>query len=952
MNDWKQRATQAAEAVYEAFMQQVVEQKVLADRIYPMSEEQAKRIANNTHINHHPVRLMSISGKGGWDDDPEKFERYAKNTNITLLDHLLSVVRGSLVLAALDWLAQNPDMDDALLKKRLAWIAVIAFMHDLDKDLELARNTELTLEMVTERMQRYDLAAFMVAFGAELDAVQLLYLLEKVEATQSHRHQANVPRETEILPQYVRLADKLDGVWVSSDADKGGIQGVLKRLQKDEGALHSDFLKQWQALDIFDPHHPFLLDELQRWLSLLCRRQTGVPPLLEMHLDGRLFMLLPADKFAAVVEAGSAKLCAALPFQLELFISTRGVPALYNSNPTHEECLSFIEKSSLDSLRDLFRIKARYQTELADKLDDLLDNADLAPRFPAKTPGASVHLYSSFKDMSEDALNLLRKAAHLILLLNLKVDAKPKDGVPDPEQREAALLQGLENQRPDWIAEIDDGSAESKSTRRVITALWVVMQAEEEAEIDEAVWEADGLLQHWLEGNGDTPGFSQFITGKGAQVAAAVKQHFQQLLHGKRIRVENEEKFKGRCLFTDQPVDLKDSIDSALGLYEVKTSAFSGRDNRPETVTSEKAHTNVSPVSIAEHRLRAAAHAIQGGKAEGVPSLISSPVTCGLFGGLRLTNDQSLGAFSLYDLSRQEIKKGKVLVGMEMYQARYRMARFERMANKTKEQVNQLGMMLRATRRIGRPIHIFRGLPMQRREFFYYDALPRLLAGLIGGNALRLEQLPNAIRQIELAQFILEAPGLGYDVLRLYATPSTRLQGVCLVWCDVIKRDTVTKNILDDLEDVFYEEQKNMSEADGALVQLGQIAAGIQKYVGTGDSTSEQMLVFKLCVNAVNEARLAGQIDEQSLIYAIAGELEQNLIRKGKAAAKEHRADKSLTDGCLDVAGLFVRDVWRNAMNSHAPSQKRRRILGSIYRMAFLQAHKARVSQKKAEAET
>lgn len=548
MSDWQQRATTAAEIVYDTFMKQVLETHVLADRAHPMSEPQQKRVVKGTHINPHPVRLMTISGKGGWNKDPEKAARYAKNMNITLLDHLLSVVRGSLVLASLDWLAQNPEMEETLLKRRLAWIAAIAFMHDLDKDLQLPRNSELTPEMVAKQQQKYGLTEFLSSFGVELNGAQLLYLLEKVEATQSHRHPPSPlpPRETEILSQYVRLADKLDGVWASSDPEKGGIQGVLKRLQNDEGSLHSDFLREWQALELFDPHHPFLLDELQRWLSFLCRRITGFPPLLEMHLDGRLVVLLPTAHFTEIIAAALEKLCATLPFQLELDVSVRGVPALYNGQPTYAELQAFIQEHPLNkSFQDLFRIKASYQASLTDELDGLLDDYGLSPRFPTKTTGASVHLYSSFADLEHEAIQRLRKAAHLILLLNLKVKAKAKDGIPEPEQRETLLLQNIEAERPAWIEAIADGTAESASTRRIVTALWATVASEEDDDIHDTIWEAEGLLQSWLEGNEQTSGFNRFITGKGAEVSAAVQQHFRQLLQGERISVDHEKKIAG-----------------------------------------------------------------------------------------------------------------------------------------------------------------------------------------------------------------------------------------------------------------------------------------------------------------------------------------------------------------------------------------------------------------------
>ena len=137
-----------------------------------------------------------------------------------------------------------------------------------------------------------------------------------------------------------------------------------------------------------------------------------------------------------------------------------------------------------------------------------------------------------------------------------------------------------------------------------------------------------------------------------------------------------------------------------------------------------------------------------------------------------------------------------------------------------------------------------------------------------------------------------------------------------------------------------------MDEKDGALVRFGVAAAGIQQNPGGRASTSEELLVFKLCLEAVNQARRNDQDDEKSLVYAVAGELETNLVRKQKAAAKKWRDEKNLIDGCFNVAELFVKEVWLGVLKGKAPSQKSRRVLSSIYRMAFLKTHREHSQEK------
>lgn len=931
---WMERATQLAGQVYADFMAQVVERHVFHknDRLGSLGSQQEKAIDQNKQIDRRIPRLMAISGKGGWHPDPVKWERYAKNTNVTLLDHLLSTVRGAVLLYALDGLGRNPDMDEARLRALLSRIAVIAFLHDLDKMLELERGAELPLEDVAAALERYGIPAFLEHAGLEpLTADQARYLIEKVESSESGRHFPEVlpARDYERLTGYVGLADKLDGVWLSSEPDKGGLDGVLNRLRKDS-TLHEDLLRHWKAVDLYDPHHPFLLDELQRWLSFMSVHLAGVPPLIEVHQDGRLFVLLPGWGYDGIVEEATKRLCRHLPFTLEMTISVRGLPALQNGTPGHEALRAFVDELPARDLGRLFLVKASLQDRLTPRLDERLGELGLSPRWP-KQGGALITPYPDPAGLGPSAQRRLKQAAHLALLLNLNLGSIKE--VADSAEREQQLRQAAGQSRPEWLEAIDD-----PPSRRAMTALWCMAESETDPDITDRVWGAEGLLKTWLEGTAETPGFNRFISGRGAWVAKNVAERLRRLLKQQRV-VSPDEAQTGRCLFTDEPLSFDDTIDQALGLYEVRVSAFSGRDHRPESLTSEAAHTNVSPVSVAEHKFRAKAHERQGGKPDGVPALISSPSTLGLFGGLALSSDEAMRGMSIYDLARLDPKKGVVYGGHEHYRGRYRIARFERLAERIADQVNQLRLLLQACRRTGRPLHVFRGLPTPQRAFFHYDAMPRLLAELIGGNSLRLEQIPAALDRLDTARILLETNGLGYDVLRLYANPHTRFQALCFAWCHLRDSGKPNENLLD--EYFTHRENLTMSTQDAALVRFGESAAKIQRRPGYQASGNEEMLVFNLCLEFTLGARAIGQADESSLVNGIASELEVNLVRKNKAAARQHRENDPLRTGCLDVAGQFVREVWNGVLKGRPPSQRARRILGSIYRMAFLQAAQA-----------
>lgn len=940
---WMERAGQAAKETYEALLSEVVEQRVFNDREdVPLGQQTKRRLENGQIAHPNAIRLLTISGKGGdAREDGDGENPYEKFYNVTLLDHLLSTARGAIVFAAFEWLSLNPDMDPTLLKRRLLVVAAIAFLHDLDKDLQLPRNVSLTEDLVRDAMNRYGLDALIGRVGVQLEPDQMRYLIEKVEASQAHRHSPNnlPPPDFESLPLFVRLADQLDGIWCLDDPVHGGLTGVLERIRSDESVLRSDFLKSWRAVRLFDPHHPFLLDDLQRHLSRISFRRSGLPPLIETHRDGELFILLPEKQAENIIETAVKRLCDKLPFHLTLDVSVVGVPSLYNEKPSHNALADFIKTLSDRDLSSLFKIKVPLVSHVQQPLDDLLGIHDLSPRWPRNMPGALVSLYSSFEGIDEQTKEILREAAHLILLLNLKVVSGSKSGIPNYNEREKALLNLVTETRPKWIQQIGRKKPDSPDqSRRTLTALWVAALAVEDHQLWEVVWGEDGLLKRWLEGDKNKPGMRQFITGRGAQTTKGLERRLTQLLNGHRVAPEDETA-QGHCLFTGEPTPFDERIDQALGLYGVKVAAFSGREGRPELITSENAHTVVSSGSVAEHKTRAKVHESLGGVVEGVPALISSPTTSGLFGGLALASDKSMAAMSVYDLNRLDVKKGRIIRETDIHRQRFRMARLESMPEKLTDQVNKLRMLLNACRRIGRPIHVFRGLPMPEKSYFFYDAMPRPMIDLLGTKALRLEQVPTAVKRIDTARLLLEADGLGYDAFKRYVHPATRFGAICSAWCQLRNSKKTSKDTLATFISDYrkHKEDNKMSEQDGALVKFGVAAAGIQKRPAAEASANEELLAFKVAMDAVAAARRIGQVDQTSLVCAVAGELETNLLRRDKTWLTHPEA---LRKRCMEVAELFVIDVWQGALKEKTPSQSDRRVMASIYRMAFVMAHR------------
>ncbi len=930
MTDLTHAAVALAATLYEAFMTEVVEPHVIPDRAGRLPDDKKRQAQEAGRlVDTRSPRLMTLSGKGGYHADPIRRASYALSANVTLLDHLLSVVRGALTFAALDLLAANPTADREVLGRNLRGLAAIAFLHDLDKELGLARNETLPLEAVAERWVRYGLDQFTAAAALGLEPDQVRYLIEQVEASQAHRSPPafSPPRALGQLMPYVALADKLDGLWL-----KEGIDAVLARLRQDQ-SLRTDIARGWAVIDLFDPHHPFLIDELQRALSNACR---PLPPLIEIHQDGRLLMLIPVTRAEAIRAKALVlvrKTLAKKLFKLRVNISNRGVPEILESQPDHAFLTAFMADDLPDrDLAKLFLVKAELASDqpLTSHLDVLLGAIGLAPTWP-KAVGQTISLYPDPRALTSAAQGHLRRAAHLALLLNHKSIKE----LPDYEQREQRLLAAAGREPPDWLAGL-----EHLASRRTLTALWVTRQALDDPAMAERVWGEDGLLQLWLAGPEGGRGLRDTIDAKDGHLLAQVIQHFNQRLDGQAMAALAND---GRhCLFTGQPVARTDSFKEADQLYEIKKSAFSGRDGRVEALDAVLGETHISPVSYTEYRLRTLVHAEAGGKPDGIPTLVSSPSTTGLFAALALDHEGDFQTLSSYDLAREEIAKGRIYRGADVYRHRYRIARFERQPDKTSDLLDWLRLLLQASRRLGRPLHLFRGLPVSEKAFFACDALPQRLADLIGGSRLRLEQVPAALERLGTAILILDANGLGYEVLNRYACPATRLGAICLAWAhfqDAASRGAQAgkyhpgSRFRHEFEQWVQENTMNKTEAP--LVALGRAASRVQSWPGYDASRGDELLTFNLSLDTAIAAWRLEQSDPESLAMAIASELEVNLERKGKI---RRQTGENTTETLVGFARQFVTDIWFGVLNGHPPAQANRRILGSIYRLSFLTA--------------
>ena len=958
-------AHRTAVEVYGTFLDECVVARVGKDR------EGSEGRISDTKIDGRPVRLVTISGKGGWSSESALAKRWGHSDNISLLDHLLSVARGALMF----WLSDvsrpgSSEADLAEIERIAHAVVCIAFLHDIDKDLGLRRGEEIDIAQVGERMHRYGIDEFLANRRIRISPAAMLNYIEEVEGTQAARSSAapDYDRWIAVTCRYVELADKLEGRFVSREQD-AGIDGVLSLLE-DWPALQHSGLKQWEKVEIHDHLHVFLLDRFQRALSANCKEITGRLPLIEIVHDGRLLCVIPREHADDVKEKALDSFLDDLPYGLRFAVNNKLACEFVGGAASWEACRAVMKPqgnwdSKFINLLALPRSFARDHHEEIDALFDAVAMTTSWSSFDDSAVGATVKPALDHPGGDPDDLDMepAHALAFLVIALN-HADTKRKAAAPDANARERELsrLMQAEGREPPLVVE-SAASLPAKDRRayRVLLALWVIGEIWQLAEEDldsgremlDAILGRDGLVGLWLEGDDSRTGISSQVEDISSDIANALRQRFAAYLSGFPAMPFDARDSKC-CILCNEPVDSARRVNTASRAHGIRTSAFSGRDRRNDHLASPSGDTHLCPVCLAELQLRQNAQDEFRGRGA-LPPLISSPVTTGLFGGLAFERDRTEVSMGLHDFNRLDVRKGAVYKGLDCQTRRIRVARLETLPNTDKELVSQLRMMIRAARRLGRPIHIFRGVPRRHPAIFYFDALPAWLERLLGGDSLRIEQLDGAISKMELFETLAKANGLGIEWAKQLAdlNPTTVLGALCVAWALAVDRrgtggndhawsvieNKTREQALAHIRNIGGETM-NLKDNRDPLIRLAWFATRIQKRIGIGASANKQLLCWKTALDFYPGAQRSTTQDRTALILGLAGTLEEELTRKNNAAAKKHRDDDSLDKACIEFATHFADEVWSKVFRSKEPTSQEQRRAAAIYRFALLEAYR------------
>ena len=951
---------ETSRSVYGSFLEDVVRQGVFSEEQRtrgagrPLGDKAKRAIDKGESIDVRAPFLATVSGKGGWVRGPE-FDRRKPFMNVTLIDHLVSVVRGALVFAEIDLRAAGVPENE--LPARLARVAAVAFLHDADKMLQRDRQMEIRPADVEGLMRDYGIVRFLAKFGQMLEAERMTSLIDQVETTRANRMRPGAPILSlqEIRDcAYVTLADRLDGAYL--DTRKGGdcVVRELEVFKKDN--LHSDALGDWRALRIVSPHTPFLLDELQGHFSIACEDCHGHPPLIEVHHDGELLLVAPSKGFDEIFNKAVDNLAKAFDLDPRVNISARGMPDILDGVRDLCDVREHLKENvrtagkALQISVDLVHPVAD-ATTIKSRIDDIFAPFGVAPVWPDldRSSARLVSPWSAHHEKDDERNAFLPDAATVAVALACKAPQPARKlNVPDARARERELVKLLTQSGvpiPAWLLDL----THDISRRNLLSAL-AAASAINDGALHEALLGDDGLVNLWLRGRGNRQGLLDKIDNPGLHMAAAAQKWFRAAAQGCLLRADDENA-EGRCHFTNAPVPRNSRIDLSTGLYGVKVSAFSGREGRWESFNSPKRETLVSPLALAEHRLRSIRVRRSGGQPD-VPILISSPTSAGLFASLVYVHDDLPLELSLFDALRADNRKsdGPVFRGMEGSSRRCRIGRYESFPNRMASRDPNIGvitfvrMIFETAQRIGRPIHVFQGLPRPDPGFVSFDFLPEHLVAALEGMSFRIEQIPPKVHLLLIVEKVASTTNLGLDLATCIADPETRFAAACDAVMRIDRMDERKAEAMSFLRHSLLNllEDKDMStESDNVIVRFAKSMSHVQRAPRDSAGSTVSEMGLRVALDAVEAAGQLGQTSRDSLVHAIMGSLGKELKRKDHDSRKSTGTDSTWESSLLSAAEIFVDDVWPKAFGKTSPSSRQRRIALAIYRMSFKRAARA-----------
>lgn len=772
--------------IHDAFFMDILPAILMDQEDDHLSINHKKTIAKNPGIrlNPSPAKWATISGKG--DSSHKQY------LNVNLLDHSLAVGRGatffSILYAIEDYKDElnSPEITEEEIlniEQNILQAAAIAFvvglLHDVDKGMK--KDGELVSALdIDYYIKLFEIDKFLSRFLISIPSSAILWGINQVEDRATYRSSEKfvIDRKFTRFLEWAgigaRCTDYLEFIITSKEQIE--YEAEINKALKN---YNIPGLEEWKMICFYEPHHPILSEYL--FLSLIesVYNICQIDSIYATQKDGYSIIFIPKNKEEEIIKEAKIDFENRIIRNLDSKIFTSSAnTALYNG-PNRENGKNlgeFIENHTPQNKEyiKLLSLKKKTYADISVQLINLLNQYNI--------PLPNIDFIKA-KDSGEKYFYLYQK-----------IDIPPKQGTwlndtliiafilsyennNHPGEKKRESLEKIVGSPPKWIINASDDSSDKKT----FLALWTICNIINDSQKYALVFGSDGWVDNILGGeNGLLYSAGTFLE----EIIKETKNYYSDIIEGKIVGNSNLDP-EFACYLTGLPIITEDKknnkkipkegyiIDTSSATFGIKSTAFSYRNGRPENRFTAVPGTFLSPVSLTEFKLKKSLSSQKNIRDDGVPAYLCVPSYSGIFGTVvyncarMLKKEDSIMNLRFFEASMGVKNKEEALKTIpEIYEKHTTIGRFELVPTSFADQIQYLYTILRVVRRTGRPVHLFQGAPIPQKAIFYWDACPKILQEIIGGNSLRLDEIPNAIEKLKACYDLSQLNNVNISILK------------------------------------------------------------------------------------------------------------------------------------------------------------------------------------------
>lgn len=886
--------------------------EIAKDVVGIVDVKKQEKIDNKKFYDVRIPRMIYFSGKGD--------SHYPEYRNVTLLSHSTEVGFKAANFCIID----NKNFLDEDSIGRLASVAiVVGLLHDVNKMEQdsgkvVSKSTKYFFDL-------YKCLDFLQIYGVnDISGDDIQILVENVE-NRTTGQSSIIPKHLKeyitIVSKYIKISDGIDSRFLKGNIESG-IKSALKYMNDSFKYFnnHDDF--DVDLFEYFDVTYPNINIGLLQEIANSCEDISGHRPLIHTYSDGYFVSLLPKKYKQDILKVAKTNLIDNLfsDMDVSIYLNPQKNITISGKKISFKELKNLIIKNDKNSDIMSFKVTSRNNIQLWNKALDMIKETGLSGSNDLSSDKIIGKIGKLFDFSSEIDYSNYCELLQIYTILNMK----ESNNKYSAKKRMDTIFELLSKEQKDTWHEIENLS-KSKDDGLLMSALFsifIYLNAKKDISFHTKIFGENELFNNWLPLENE--GIMRGCVDNISSMQNALENYLSMKING---ALSKKIKESGKyCYFTGEPIEEgQKPVTKSDNLVGVKTSAFSNREGTPEHKEKEVAEIFVSPLMKLEIQSRE--NTLRSKRfSEDKPMTITSPLSFGM--GNYIINTNEVIDFNISEILTEDVTKSYVTTEF-MMENTCTIGRRQVMEKKLADQISTIRKIMISAHRLGRPIHVYAGIPFPSNAYVFFDCLPPLVKNFMGTNEWRLDQLSRAIQDISLLEDIATYQR---DILHKL-NHNNNYDIFCYLYKEFSKEKKISQKTQIYLLTCIEEEEKKMS--NHPIIKLAKIAARIQMRNNHNTTDTVDEIILRTSFDLLSSMTADERNDSDFAISIIAGNLMKDLKRRDNNnkffARSSVRENKSIEHYIEEFAKCFINEFYFTFCKGKLLDQSRKKIMIDSY---------------------